>query len=115
MNIVMTRIERFVILKLQGKLEVGEGDAQLRQALRIAVTGGADNIILDLSKLSYIDSSGIGEIVKQHQDLYAASVGLCLTHLNNKVYGLFSLTRLISVLPVYDSNEDAMQLMRPAA
>jgi anti-sigma B factor antagonist len=97
------------ILELQGKITIGEGDIKLRQLINEVLEDGAKKIIMDLKKLKYIDSSGIGELVSCYTTITNRGGKLRLTNLHSKIYSLLQLTALVSVFEIYDSNEDALQ------
>lgn len=97
------------ILQVKGKVTIGDGDVKLREAVHGLLDGGARKIILDLADLSYIDSSGIGELVSVYTTMTNRGGQLRLSNLHSKIYSLLQLTALVSVFQIYDSNEDAMQ------
>ncbi len=107
--------DRFAVVHLQGKIEIGSGDVHLREAIEAAEKLGHNHLILDLAKVSRVDSAGIGELVNQYRRLRERGVHLCLTRLNAKIYHLLALTRLVTVFPIFDSNEDAIQCIPLAA
>ena len=61
--------EETAILDLRGKIRIGSGDVQLRDAIDRAVSGGAKNVVLDFRGVSRIDSSGMGELIAAHKKL----------------------------------------------
>ncbi|MDJ0838440.1 MAG: STAS domain-containing protein [Acidobacteriota bacterium] len=97
------------VLHLQGKITIGEGDVQLRGLVNEVLEEGARKIILDLGKVKYIDSSGIGELVSCYTTITNRGGKMRLTNLHSKIYSLLQLTALVSVFEIYDSNEDAVQ------
>ena len=97
------------ILQLFGKVTIGEGDVQLREAVHALVDAGTRKIILDLADLKYIDSSGIGELVSCYTTITNRGGQLRLSNLHSKIYSLLQLTALVSVFQIFDSNEDALQ------
>ena len=103
------------IVKAAGRITIGAGDVQLREGVHEVAGRERHAVILDLGKVSHIDSSGVGELVALHRNLDCRGIRLCLTHVNAKIYGLLDLTRLITVFEVFDSNEDALQSLQPAA
>ena len=104
-----------LLIKLRGKIDIGVGDIQLRRLLDGAVEQGYKNVILDFNKISYMDSSGIGELVADYNRLTQKGIKMAISHLNSKVYDLMTITRMITVLPIFDSNEDAMMSLGQAA
>lgn len=97
------------VIKLKGKITIGEGDIQLRSLINEILEDGVLKVILDLKDLKYIDSSGIGELVSCYTTITNRGGQLRLTNLHSKIYGLLQLTALITVFQIYDSNEDALQ------
>jgi anti-sigma B factor antagonist len=97
------------VLKLQGKITIGEGDVLLRKNLDEILGRGHKKIIFDMKDVSYMDSSGVGELVACYTTVTNREGQLRLTNLKSKIYGLLQLTALITVFQVYDSNEDALQ------
>jgi len=115
MKYTMRDIGDFVVIELQGKIDIGSGDIELRKCLADTAARGAERIILDMARVSYMDSSGIGDLVRAYLALRKQGVWLCLARLNRKVYNLMTLTQLVTVFPIYDSVEDAMMTYRQAA
>ena len=97
------------ILQIKGKITIGKGDVQVRQAVHDLLDEGVRKIIMDLSGLTYADSSGIGELVSCYTTIVNRGGQLRLTKLHSKVYSLLQLTALVSVFQIMDSNEDALQ------
>lgn len=96
------------VVKVQGRIDIGAGDVQLRECLHQLAESEKHTIILDCEKVTYMDSSGIGELVAAHRDLAEQGIELCLSHLNTRIYSLLGMTSLITVFSVFDSNEDAL-------
>jgi anti-sigma B factor antagonist len=97
------------ILDVSGKITIGEGDVKLRKAVHEVLDAGARKIIIDLSGVKYVDSSGIGELVSCYTTITNRGGLLKLANLNAKIYGLLQLTALVTVFQIYDSVEDALQ------
>ena len=108
MKSVIEEHDSICVIRLDGKLDIGIGDVHLCKQLDEAMDRGFTNIVVDMHKVSYADSSGIGELVNTYIKLQNNGVELCLANLHTKLYDLLSLTRLITVLPIFDSVEDAM-------
>lgn len=97
------------IVSLQGKITIGEGDVRLRQSVQEVLDDGATKIILDLKEVSYMDSSGVGELVASYTTITNRGAQLRMANLKPKIYGLLQLTALVTVFQIYDSTEDALQ------
>lgn len=96
------------IISLQGKITIGSGDTQLREVIANAVNSGKTNILLDLSGVTTIDSSGIGELVGSYTTVTNRGGKLKLLHLPAKLNELLHVTQLITVFEVYENENEAV-------
>jgi anti-sigma B factor antagonist len=96
------------IIKLDGKITIGAGDQQLREVISNAVSEGKTNILLDLSGVTTIDSSGIGELVGSYTTVTNRGGKLKLLHLPAKLNELLHVTQLITVFEVYENETEAV-------
>ncbi len=97
------------IIQLQGKITIGSGDSQLREVITNALTSGKQNILLDMSGVTTIDSSGIGELVGSYTTVTNRGGKLKLLHLPAKLNELLHVTQLITVFEVYENEQDALK------
>jgi len=97
------------IIKLDGKITIGAGDQQLREVISSAVNEGKTNILLDLSAVTTIDSSGIGELVGSYTTVTNRGGKLKLLHLPAKLNELLHVTQLITVFEVYEDEQEALK------
>ena len=97
------------IISLQGKITIGAGDTQLREVISNAVNAGKTNVLLDLSGVTTIDSSGIGELVGSYTTVTNRGGKLKLLHLPAKLNELLHVTQLITVFEVYDNEQEAVR------
>jgi len=96
------------IISLQGKITIGSGDTQLREVITNAVNAGRNKILLDLSGVTTIDSSGIGELVGSYTTATNRGGKLKLLHLPAKLNELLHVTQLITVFEVYENEAEAI-------
>ena len=96
------------IISLQGKITIGSGDTQLREVITNAVNAGKNKILLDLSGVTTIDSSGIGELVGSYTTATNRGGKLKLLHLPAKLNELLHVTQLITVFEVYENQAEAI-------
>jgi anti-sigma B factor antagonist len=96
------------IISLQGKITIGSGDTQLREVITNAVNGGKTKILLDMSGVTTIDSSGIGELVGSYTTVTNRGGKLKLLHLPAKLNELLHVTQLITVFEVYENEQEAI-------
>jgi len=96
------------VLDMSGKITIGEGSVALRTAIRRLLEEGKKRILLNLSGVSYIDSSGIGELVSSYTATNNAGGQLKLLNLTQKLQDLLTITKLLTVFDVYDSEAEAL-------
>jgi anti-sigma B factor antagonist len=96
------------ILDLSGKITIGEGSVQLREVVRKLLDEGKKKILLNLGDVSYVDSSGIGELVSSYTTTNNNGGQLKLLNLTKKIQDLLMITKLLTVFETYDSEEAAV-------
>jgi anti-sigma B factor antagonist len=108
LNISERQVGDVTILDMDGKITIGEGSVALRTAIRRLLEEGKKKILLNLAKVSYIDSSGIGELVSSYTSIGKEGGQLKLLNLTQKLEDLLTITKLLTVFDVYDSEEEAL-------
>lgn len=98
-----------VILEPKGKITIGVGDVALREAVLAQVDGGAEKLLLDLSGVTTMDSSGIGELVSAYTSVNNRGGKLKLLRLPPKINDILQITQLITVFEVYDDEDEAVE------
>ncbi|HWP44411.1 MAG TPA: STAS domain-containing protein [Blastocatellia bacterium] len=96
------------ILDLSGKITIGEGSVQLREAVRRLLDAGKKKILLNLGDVSYVDSSGIGELVSSYTTTNNNGGQLKLLNLTKKIQDLLMITKLLTVFETFDNEEAAV-------
>jgi anti-sigma B factor antagonist len=97
------------VIKLEGKITIGSGDSQLREVITSALNAGRNNLLLDMSGVTTIDSSGIGELVGSYTTVANRGGKLKLLHLPAKLNELLHVTQLITVFEVYENEQEAVK------
>ena len=97
------------VVDVAGRITLGEGSSALRDALRDMVTKGQKKILLNLGDVSYIDSSGIGELVSGFTSVTNSGGQLKLLNLTKRVQDLLQITKLNTVFDVHDSEVSAIR------
>ena len=108
MKTTSRNVDGIEILSLQGKITIGSGDVQLRDLIAQCLNDGKTNILLDMSGVSTIDSSGIGELVGSFTTVTNRGGRLKLLHLPGKVSDLLQVTQLITVFEVHENEAAAV-------
>jgi anti-sigma B factor antagonist len=97
------------VIKLEGKITIGSGDSQLRDVISNSLSSGHQKILLDMSGVTTIDSSGIGELVGSYTTVTNKGGKLKLLHLPAKLNELLHVTQLITVFEVYENEKEAVE------
>ncbi len=109
MQIEQRDVGEVTILDLKGKLTLGDGDELLKDKINSLVHQGRKNIILNLEGVPYIDSAGLGEIVRTYTTVSRQGGKLKLINLTKRIEDLLSITKLLTVFEVFDSEQDALR------
>lgn len=109
MEIAERKVSDVTILDLTGKLTLGEGDERLKQAINTLLAAGAKKLVLNLENVPYIDSAGLGEVVRTHTTVSRQGGSLKLLNLTKRIEDLLSITKLLTVFDTYDSEAEAIK------
>ena len=97
------------VVDVAGRITLGEGSSALRETLREMVSKNQKKILLNLGDVSYIDSSGIGELVSGFTTVTNSGGQLKLLNLNKRVKDLLQITKLYTVFDVHDDEAHAIR------
>lgn len=113
MDIRERTVGSVIILDLEGKLISGDGNALLKDKVNSVLFQGQRNILLNLGGVSYVDSSGLGEIVASYTAVAKQSGQIKLLNLTKRVQDLLAITKLLTVFDTYDSEAEAVKSFPP--
>ena len=102
------QVNGVTIVDLSGRITLGEGSVVLRDTIRDLVNKGEKKILLNLGDVTYIDSSGIGELVSAFTTVRNSGGELKLLNLTKKVHDLLQITKLYTVFDVKDDEAAAV-------
>ncbi len=102
------QVDGVTIVDLSGRITLGEGSVILRDTIKDLLGKGQKKILLNLGDVSYIDSSGIGELVSAFTSVRNQGGELKLLHLTKKVHDLLQITKLYTVFDVKDDEATAI-------
>lgn len=108
LTIASRQVDGVTVLDLSGRITLGEGSVQLRDAVRDLIGKGHKDILVNLEDVNYIDSSGLGELVSAYTTARNQSAKLKLLKLTKKVHDLLQLTKLYTVFDIYDDEASAI-------
>ena len=96
------------VIELDGTIVLGESIGLLRDTIAKALAKGHMGLLLDLEGVSYIDSSGLGELVSCNGLARSRGATLKLVHLQKKIQGLMQITKLITVFETFEDELEAV-------
>ena len=96
------------VVDISGRITLGEGSAMLREMMRDMVEKKHQRVVLNLSDVNYVDSSGIGELVSGFTTIKNAGGELKLLNLTKKVHDLLQITKLFTVFEVHSDERSAV-------
>ena len=102
------QVDGVSVLDLSGRITLGDGSVTLRDAVRDTLAKGSKSVLLNLSEVDYIDSSGLGELVSAYTSVKNQGGELKLLHLTKKVHDLLQITKLYTVFDVRDDEASAV-------
>ena len=102
------KVDNVTIVDLSGRITLGEGSVVLRDNIRDLIAKGEKKILLNLGEVTYIDSSGIGELVSAFTTVRNQGGELKLLNLTKKVHDLLQITKLYTVFDVKDDEATAI-------
>jgi anti-sigma B factor antagonist len=108
MQIEERKIGDVVVLDLKGKVMLGEGDELLKDKVSSLLNQGCKKIVLNLAEVPYIDSAGLGEIVRTFTTVSRQGGSLKLLNLTKRIADLLAITKLLTVFDTFDSESDAV-------
>jgi anti-sigma B factor antagonist len=98
-----------VVIDAVGRITLGEGASSFRDSIRELAGKGERKLVLNLSDVTYIDSSGIGELVSGFTTIANQGGHLKLLNLTKRIQDLLQITKLYTVFDVYDDEAEAVR------
>jgi anti-sigma B factor antagonist len=102
-------VDSVTVVDLSGRITLGEGSSTLRETVRDLISKGQKSILLNLGDVTYIDSSGIGELVSSYTSVSNQGGRLKLLNLQKKVHDLLQITKLYTVFEVHTDEAAAVR------
>jgi anti-sigma B factor antagonist len=97
------------ILDLKGKITLGEGDEALKDKINSLVHQNRKQILLNFAEVPYVDSAGLGEIVRTYTTVSRQNGQLKLVNLTKRITDLLSITKILTVFETFESEPDALK------
>jgi len=109
MKVNNRQVDGVTVVDMSGRITLGEGSVVLRDTIRDLVGKGQKKILLNLGDVTYIDSSGIGELVSAFTSVRREGGDLKLLNLTKKVHDLLQITKLYTVFDIKDEEAAAIK------
>jgi len=97
-----------LILDLKGKILIGDGIDELREAINNAIKEKESKLLLNFAEVPYLDSTGLGEVVRSYTSLKKEGGSVKIINLTTKVRDLLSVTKLLTVFDTFEDEEKAI-------
>lgn len=109
MKATTREVNGVTILDLSGRITLGQESGTVRDEVLLILASGSKKILVNLKDVSYIDSSGLGELVAAYTAVKNAGGELKLVNLTSKVRDLLVITKLVTVFDVKDDEASAVE------
>ncbi len=106
-------MEETVVIDVAGRVTIGP-DAKMRDAITEALDAGARNIIMNMKRVTKLDSSGIGELVAAHSNIKSRDGRFILVALSEHLATVLQITQVLGVLESFDDMDTALDSLGAA-
>jgi anti-sigma B factor antagonist len=115
LKITNREVDGVTVLALDGRIVLGEETSTLREKVKSLLGEGKKNIVLNLSNVTLIDSSGLGALVAAYSSAKSGGASLRLTNLGSRVDELLQITKLYTVFEISETEADALRALAKKA
>ena len=98
-----------IVLDLSGQITFTQGDLVFKDKIHSLVHQGHKNILVNMAKVTHVDSAGLGELVSAYTTLARAGGSMKLVNLTKRLTDLLTITKLLTVFDTFDSEQDALK------
>ena len=109
MQIHQRTVGDVTVIDMHGKMTLGEGDELLKDKINSLLAAGKKKLLLNLEGVPYIDSAGLGEVVRTYTTVSRQGGSLKLLNLTKRIEDLLSITKLLTVFDTFDSEAEAIK------
>ena len=109
MKIEKRKIGNVTVFDLKGKILFGDGIDELRQSINTAIKDNEKQLVLNFAEVPYLDSTGLGEVVRSYTTLKKEGGMVKIANLTNKVKDLMMITKLITVFETFENENEAVK------
>jgi anti-sigma B factor antagonist len=109
MKFSVRNIKDIAVIDIDGKIVLGDGDVEIKQTVDDLLQKGNKKILLNLARVPYLDSAGLGEIIRCFTALRRSGGHFKILSPNQRVVDLLNITKLLNVFDCYDSESSAIK------
>lgn len=109
MKLSTRKIDNVIIIDIDGKIVLGDGDVEIKKTVDQFLHRGEKNFILNLARVPYLDSAGLGEIIRCFTTLRRSGGNIRLLSPNARIVDLLSITKLLDVFDTFDNESAALE------
>lgn len=109
MKIYQENRDGVAILELEGSITIGDGDVMMREAIMKLVESGHDKILLNMARVNYMDSSGVGELLSCLTKVTEKGGQFKLLKISTKIQNLLHIAQILSVFEYYNDLDEALR------
>lgn len=111
LKITKREVDGVAVVVMDGRVVLGEESSELRNTVKGLLAEGKKKIVLNVERVGFIDSSGLGTFVAAYHTAKAQGGTLALCHLGSKFEELLQMTRLLTVFDSYKTEADAVHAL----
>ena len=109
MKIFKSNHGEVAVLEFEGSITIGEGDVQMREAIMNLVEQGETKILLNMARVNYMDSSGVGELLSCLTKVTEKEGQLKLLNISTKIKNLLHIAQILSVFEYFNDLDEAVK------
>lgn len=109
MKIYQRNLEDVTILDLEGQITIGEGDVMMREAILGLLQTGRNQLVLNMARVSYMDSSGVGELLSCLTRVTEEGGQFKLLNISTKIKNLLHIAQILSVFDYFNDEDEAVK------
>jgi len=108
MKIEKRKVGEILVIDLKGKILIGDGIDELREAINSSINEKETKVLLNFADVPYLDSTGLGEVVRSYTSIKKEGGTVKIVNLTNKVKDLLSVTKLLTVFETFEDETKAV-------
>ena len=111
-EITTRELDSVIVVDAVGRLTLSDSRTRLRDLIHVFANNGHKNFLLNLAGVDFIDSDGMGELVRSYSVIRQRGGEMRLVHLNQRVQDLLQITRVNTIFEIYNEEQTALQAFR---